>query len=68
MNKILIFWKNYTKKEYLIYQEISTLIETCKTIDSKIKSITIEKDLENNSILLDDIAKKILLKKIIKEE
>ena len=52
----------------MIYQEILTLIETCKIIDSKIKSITIEKDLENNSILLDDIARKILLKKIIKEE
>ena len=52
------------KKEYLIYQEIFKLIEI---IDSKSKSITIEIDAENNSVLLDDIVNKFLIKKIYKK-
>ena len=52
------------KKEYLIYLEIFKLIETCRIINSKSKSITIERDAENNSILLDDIVKKFFTEKI----
>ena len=51
----------FEKEEYLIYQEIFKLIEI---IDSKSKSITIEIDAENNSILLDDIVNKFFIKKI----
>ena len=45
----------------MIYPEIFKLIEI---IDSKSKSITIEIDAENNSILLDDIVKKFVIEKI----
>ena len=51
----------FEKKEYLIYQKIFKLIEI---IDSKSKSITIEIDAENNSILLDDIVNKFFIEKI----
>ena len=48
----------------MIYLEIFKLIETCRIINSKSKSITIERDAENNSILLDDIVKKFFTEKI----
>ena len=50
------------KKEQLIYQEIFRLIETCRIIESKSNSITIEIDAENNEELLDDINKKYFIK------
>ena len=56
-----ILKKVIQKKEYLIYPEIFKLIEI---IDSKSKSITIEIDVENNSISLDDIVKKFVIEKI----
>ena len=46
----------------MIYLEIFKLVETCRIINSK--SITIERDAENNSILLDDIVKKFFTEKI----
>ena len=59
-----ILKKVIQKKEYLIYLEIFKLIETCRIINSKSKSITIERDAENNSVLLDDIVKKFFIEKI----
>ena len=49
-------------KEYLIYQEIFKQIKTCRIIESKSNSITIEIDAENNKKLLDDINKKYFIK------
>ena len=46
----------------MIYLEIFKLVETCRIINSK--SITIERDAENNSVLLDDIVKKFFIEKI----
>ena len=48
----------------MIYQEIFNLIETCRKIESKSNSITIEIGAENNKTLLDDINKKYFIKKI----
>ena len=56
------------KKKYLIYQEIFNLIKTCRKIESKSNSITIEIDAENNKKLLDDINKKYFIKKLVKEK
>ena len=50
--------KKVIQKKNLIYLEIFNLIETCRTIESKSNSITIEIDAENNKKLLDDINKK----------
>ena len=59
-----ILKKVIQKKEYLIYEEIFKLIETCRTIESKSRSIIIEIDAENNGKLLDDISKIYSVKKI----
>ena len=59
-----ILKKVIQKKEYLIYEEIFKLIETCRTIESKSRSIIIEIDAENNGKLLDDISKIYSIKKI----
>ena len=59
-----ILKKFIQKKEYLIYEEIFKLTETCRIIESKSRSVIIEIDAENNSKLLDDISKKYLIKKI----
>ena len=56
------------KKEYLIYQEIFKLMETCRIIELKSNSITIEIDAENNKKLLDDINKKYFIKRIVQRE
>ena len=59
-----ILKKVIQKKEYLIYEETFKLIETCRTIESKSRSIIIEIDAENNGKLLDDISKIYSVKKI----
>ena len=59
-----ILKKVIQKKEYLIYEEIFKLIETCRTIESKSRSIIIEIDAENNGKLLDDVSKIYSIKKI----
>ena len=59
-----ILKKFIQKKEYLFYEEIFKLTETCRIIESKSRSVIIEIDAENNSKLLDDISKKYLIKKI----
>ena len=56
------------KKEYLIYQEIFKLMETCRIIELKSNSITIEIDAENNKKLLDDINKKYFIKRIVQRK
>ena len=63
-----ILKKVIQKKEYLIYQEIFKLMETCRIIELKSNSITIEIDAENNKKLLDDINKKYFIKKIVQRE
>ena len=40
------------------------MIETCRIIESKSRSIIIEIDAENNGKLLDNISKKYFIKKI----
>ena len=59
-----ILKKVIQKKEYLIYEEIFKLIETCRKIESKSRSIITEIDAENNGKLLDDISKIYSVKKI----
>ena len=63
-----ILKKVIQKKEYLIYQEIFKLMETCRIIELKSNSITIEIDAENNKKLLDDINKKYFIKRIVQRE
>ena len=59
-----ILKKFIQKKEYLIYEEIFKLIETCRIIESKSRSVIIEIDAEHNEKLLDEISKKYFIKKI----
>ena len=59
-----ILKKFIQKKEYLIYEEIFKLTETCRIIESKSRSIITEIDAKNNSKLLDDISNKYFIKKI----
>ena len=47
----------------MIYGEIFKLIETCRIIESRARSIIIEIDAENNKFS-DDISKKYFIKKI----
>ena len=63
-----ILKKVIQKKEYLIYQEIFKLMETCRIIELKSNSITIEIDAENNKKLLDDINKKYFIKRIVQRK
>ena len=63
-----ILKKGIQKKEYLIYQEIFKLMETCRIIELKSNSITIEIDAENNKKLLDDINKKYFIKRIVQRK
>ena len=48
----------------MICGEIFKLIETCRIIESRTRSIMIKIDAENNKKLLDDISKKYFIKKI----
>ena len=43
-------------------------METCRIIELKSNSITIEIDAENNKKLLDDINKKYFIKRIVQRE
>ena len=63
-----ILKKVIQKKEYLIYQEMFKLMETCRIIELKSNSITIEIDAENNKKLLDDINKKYFIKRIVQRK
>ena len=63
-----ILKKVIQKKECLIYQEIFKLMETCRIIELKSNSITIEIDAENNKKLLDDINQKYFIKRIVQRE
>ena len=63
-----ILKKVIQKKEYLIYQEIFKLMETCRIIELKSNSTTIEIDAENNKKLLDDINKKCFIKRIVQRK
>ena len=63
-----ILKKVIQKKEYLIYQEIFKLMETCRIIELKSNSITIEIDAENNKKLLDHINKKYFIKRIVQRK
>ena len=63
-----ILKKVIQKKECLIYQEIFKLMETCRIIELKSNSITIEIDAENNKKLLDDINKKYFIKRIVQRK
>ena len=48
----------------MIYEEIFKLMETCRIIELKSRSVKIEIDAENNDKLLDDISKNYFIKKI----